>query len=97
MLVGRGVGGQSLQGTLETSPERWAETHPLQSLEGKTEGFTFSPGRSPSKLSPFCPGPQQLFRVSEPSMSKPCTSFHTSLAGTSQQVWAMKHKSLNVQ
>lgn len=26
MLVGRGVGGQSLQEALETSLERWAET-----------------------------------------------------------------------
>lgn len=96
MLVGRGVGGQSLQGALETSPERWAETHPLQSLEGKTEALRFLPeGVHPN--SPFCPGPQELFRVSEPSMSKACTSFHTSLAGTSQQVWAMKRKSLNVQ
>lgn len=45
MLAGRGVGGWSLQGALETRPERWAETHPLQSLEGKTECFAFFPGR----------------------------------------------------
>jgi len=59
MLVGRGVGGQSLQGALETSPGRWAETHPLQSLEGKTEGFTVSPGRSPSKQ-PLLPRPSGI-------------------------------------
>ena len=45
MLAGSGVGDRSLQGALETRPERWAETHPLQSLEGKTEGFTFPPRR----------------------------------------------------
>ena len=59
VLVGRGVGGQSLQGTLETSPERWAETHPLQSLEGKTGLYVFSRKES-IQTEPLLPRPSAI-------------------------------------